>query len=99
MITIKTENGLMICSFEVIRIEAYNSDLKTSIPENERWLLGKIVLNGYLVSGRKIMLRAFDQVSEATNTLNAIYAGIPHAISLSLEDMPQSIVEKPLEIR
>lgn len=99
MITIKTENGLMICCFEAIKIEAYNSDLKLNIPENERWLLGKIVLNGYMASGRKIMLRAFDQVSEAISTLNAIYVGIPHAISLSPDDMPQRAAEEPMEIR
>lgn len=99
MITIKTENGLMICSFEAIKIEVYNAELKLNIPENERWLLGKIVLNGYTASGRKIMLHAFDQVSEAINTLNAIYAGIPHAVSFSPDDLPQRTVEKPLEIR
>ena len=89
----------MICSFEVIKVEAYNAELKLNIPENEQWLMGKIVLNGYLTSGRKIMLAAFDKVEEALATLNAIYANMPDAISLSPTDLPNGLQEKPLEVR
>lgn len=84
---IKTENNLMLCDFQKVKIEAYKPESEI-IKQEEAWLVGKIVLNGYLASGEKILLRAFDGVEEAINTLNAIYQNVPGAVSLSPTDIP-----------
>ena len=78
----------MLCDFQKIKIEAFKP-----LPyetDGIRHLVGKIVLNGYFASGEKMLLRAFDTVEEAINTLNAIYQNVPGAVSLCPHDIPTS---------
>lgn len=85
---IKVETGLMLCDFQSLKVEAYQPKSLAFIKDDEKWLMGKIVLNGYLYNGEKLVLRAFDTVELAIETLNAIYKSIPNAISLCPHDIP-----------
>lgn len=82
---IKTENGLILGDFRIIKIEAFKT--AGELPsEAEKPYIGKFVLNGYIDKDTKLMLRAFDTVEEAMNTLNAIYYAIPGGVSLAPQD-------------
>ncbi|XCH78869.1 MAG: hypothetical protein WHF31_15305 [Candidatus Dehalobacter alkaniphilus] len=82
---IKTQNGMMLCDFKIIKVEAFKSADWIATKEEESYI-GKFVLNGYIDKDTKIMLRSFDTADDAISTLNAIYANIPAAISLAPQD-------------
>ena len=84
---------MMLCDFKIIKVEAFNPVGQTPTQAEEPYI-GQFVLNGYIDKDTKIMLRSFDTVEEAIETLNAIYANIPSGISLA----PQDYIEQQ-EIR
>ena len=82
---VKTENGLILGDFRIIKIEAFKT--AGEIPsEAEKPYIGKLVLNGYIDKDTKLMLRSFDTVEDAMDTLNAIYYAIPGGVSLAPQD-------------
>lgn len=82
---VKTENGLILGDFRIIKIEAFTPS--GDIPsEAEKPYIGMFVLNGYIDKDTKLLLRAFDTVEAAQKTLNAIYNMIPGGVSLAPQD-------------
>lgn len=82
---VKTENGLILGDFRIIKIEPFTPS--GDIPsEAEKPYIGKFVLNGYIDKDTKLLLRAFDTVEAAMNTLNAIYTMTPGGVSLAPQD-------------
>lgn len=85
---VKTENGLILGDFRIIKIEVFTPSGDVPSKE-EKPYIGKFVLNGYIDKDTKLLLRAFDTVEAAMNTLNAIYTMIPGGVSLAPQDYVQ----------
>ena len=82
---VKTENGLILGDFRIIKIEVFTPSGDVPCEEVKPYI-GKFVLNGYIDKDTKLLLRAFDTVEAAMNTLNAIYTMTPGGVSLAPQD-------------